>query len=278
MSNNEAVALNERIQLTKHNQIEQDYSCSLCGYILDLNGNKTCNTCKINLCAHCTINSDQCRQCDGGYYCFPQTDQIIENLRHLKLKCPFVSEGCHDEMEYETMANHIDLCFYKQFNCGNCGKSFIKESYENHILLCHNRIVICDCGIRRENGTNPNHICEENHIKKIIRPFNIMTKCQIIVNLIDDVESELNKMREAQREDCLRDMNSFFKKVQDIKVKIFGYEYYIDKKIEVEEQEKLYFKDRDLDEFKHEISPYEDQQDNNTLLGDTYDYSLPVYI
>jgi hypothetical protein len=70
---------------------------------------------------------------------------LLDFLSDLKFRCINESNGCKEQINYDSLEKHDTICGYRDVYCYLCTKKFLKKEKKNHAEVCEKAKVKVDC-------------------------------------------------------------------------------------------------------------------------------------
>ena len=106
-----------------------------------------CFDCCQHFCRDCILQwvsqDKKCPHCRNVFKDEIPNEEILSDLIKIRIKCPFFKNGCIQELNYECLKKHLEICIFRSMICNWCKKEGIMRDIEIHLNNCDLRITTC---------------------------------------------------------------------------------------------------------------------------------------
>jgi hypothetical protein len=107
-----------------------------------------CSECSLHFCKRCIEkwhkSTPSCPNCRNVFVGSKAEKSLLEDLSDIIIKCLYMVNGCAQELGYNEIVPHEEVCEYMPFSCKwNCNAKLLKRNIEEHYLICEMRLEKC---------------------------------------------------------------------------------------------------------------------------------------
>ena len=158
----------------KNDHFEQRLLCIICNNILWKP--IACSSCYDHFCSSCihtwiTESKNVCPKCKSipfkGNKAIPLVNGMLGDLR---LECIYSSNGCKEDIPYDSIEIHERNCLYSSIKCKNCNECILKKDVEEHKNDCAEIEFKCNlCEMKIKKKLLKEHNKESCYLNTIVK-------------------------------------------------------------------------------------------------------------